>query len=564
MNFRPLLSAAVALGIAASTASAQWVTESYPLLAGWNGVWLSQDCSYAPLDTLLAGYPQIQEVWQWNPLASTTQFVTSPGIPIAPDISWKVWRRGLPADTTLTSLVGNAGYLVKVATGSLNFTLPLTGQPLLPGQTFKSSGLNFIGFPTLTPDSSSLRNIEAYFSYSAILKTNPPVFGYRGGALSEVSPKNPVSITTPRTTPLSRGKAYWINGTVFTDYYGPIRVTILGGGINFGDALNTATVRLKNVIDPSRNLSVTATLAPAASAIPPTGQTPIAGTVPLLVRGPRDPQTLQYTYTALTAPITRTLAPGEEVDVVLALNRSALGSTAGAVFQSLLQISDSLNLSRVDLGVRAVSTSFTGLWVGAAVLTQVDQIIGQTTQAAAAAPSNYPIRLIVHRASSGVSTLLQTVYLGKAAGTSIASASEAPVLGASTQQPSRLTSASFPLDLAMPGAGQLGPSGPLTFNVALGYNARTNPFVHTYHPDHDNLDARGEMLLPAGVESYNITRAITLNFTPAGAGASDPTLGSTSLSGTYSETITGLRATPITVSGAFVLRRISDVQTLLP
>lgn len=82
----------------------------------------------------------------------------------------KVWRRGLPADTTLSYLVGNAGYLVKTAAGAPNFALQLTGHPLPPEQAFKSSGLNFAGFPTPIPDSSALRNIETFFSYSTVLK----------------------------------------------------------------------------------------------------------------------------------------------------------------------------------------------------------------------------------------------------------------------------------------------------------------------------------------------------------------------------------------------------------
>ena len=41
----------------------------------------------------------------------------------------------------------------------------------------------------------------------------------------------------------------------------------------------------------------------------------------------------------------------------------------------------------------------------------------------------------------------------------------------------------------------------------------SNPFLHTYHPDHDNLDNRDDTFqtqLSAGKESYDLRRVMTL------------------------------------------------------
>lgn len=259
---------AVAL-IYPATVSAQWVTESYPLKAGWNAIWLSQDCSVLGngdtrnIDAVLAANTQILEVWRWNPLGSTVQFIQAPSAPISSDTSWAVWRRGDPNNSTLGTLTGNSAYLVNVATGSPDFTLELTGKPLVPNYSFSSSGLNFLGFPTQAPDSTSLRNFETFFSFSQTLKSNPGVFYYRGGLLSDVNPKNPLLLTTPRFTAVSRGKAYWVKSDTYSDYYGPLKVSVLGfGGIEFGRKLNTVTVRVKNVTDPLKNQNVTATTSP--------------------------------------------------------------------------------------------------------------------------------------------------------------------------------------------------------------------------------------------------------------------------------------------------------------
>jgi hypothetical protein len=67
-------------------------------------------------------------------------------------------------------------------------------------------------------------------------------------------------------------------------------------------------------------------------------------------------------------------------------------------------------------------------------------------------------------------------------------------------------------------------TGTLSFTVPLDYRDPSNPFVHIYHPDHDNKDERfTPTLLPAGRESPNINRTITLTFTATNPAGFDPT-----------------------------------------
>jgi len=161
--------------------SAQWAKESYSLKAGWNGIWVSLDCSDRTIDQVLEMYPQIIEVWRWNPLASSMQFIDGPTNPIQPDAQWAVWRRGDLNASSFGKLTGNASYLVSVADGTPAFQLDLVGKPVVPSYRFSSTGLNFMGFPVQTPDSSSVRNFESFFSYSAVLKNGPELYTYRGG-----------------------------------------------------------------------------------------------------------------------------------------------------------------------------------------------------------------------------------------------------------------------------------------------------------------------------------------------------------------------------------------------
>lgn len=545
----------------AGPAGAQWVQETVSLHGGWSSVWLSSDCTHEPIGTLLAAHPEILEVWQWNPLGSTTQFTEAPGLPVQPDAAWKVWRRDQPESSTLARLSGNAAYLFRTEAGTNAFTLGLTGRPLLPKYQFGTAGANFVGFPVPDPPDAAIRSLDHFFSWSAVLKSNPPVFEYNNGPDAPQMP----TLAVPRTTAVERGRAYWIMNSVYADYYGPLRVTMLGDGLHYGDTRNTLTVRIRNVTDPAKQQNVTASLTPAASASPPEGQPPVAGPVPLIVRGLRDPETLEFTYEPVSAEgISRTLAPGEETEVVLSVDRPAMAGAPGDVFQSLLQVSDSLNQTRIDLPVSAVTTSYAGLWAGAAVITTVDQVIGSEKVESANTSSPFTVRLLLHRAPDGQTTLLQRVYLGIRDGQPVAGVTESGVRETGAGGLSRLSSAGFPDALRLPGTGRLDLSGPVSFAVELGYNDPSNPFVHAYHPDHDNLDARFETVLPEGVESFTIRRAITLEFLDALPGLNEPGWGSTTLGGQYTETISGLRTVPLTITGTFLLNRVSPVPALLP
>jgi hypothetical protein len=326
---------------------------------------------------------------------------------------------------------------------------------------------------------------------------------------------------------------------------------------------------------------VDAVLNPQPSAAPPAGQAPLTGPVPLRLRGAFNPTTGQFAYSDFNTATTLPLDAGAEIEVVFAVDRAAMGGAPGDLFQSLVQITDSLNISRIDLPVSAVATSRSGLWVGTAMIATVDQItaapspllpdgtatVDVTTDADADAPSLFPIRLILHRADNGTVKLLQQVYVGEnSSGTPVVATAESSLDPLKLAEARRFSSSTFPLDAKVIGSGaDLGLSGTASFSVVLSHTAGTNPFVHTYHPDHDNKDAEfNPAPLPEGIESHTVTRAIALTFAadPASLGLTDLGWGSTLLGGDYQETLSGLRAQPITVKGKFVLRRLSAIGTL--
>jgi hypothetical protein len=181
-------------------------------------------------------------------------------------------------------------------------------------------------------------------------------------------------------------------------------------------------------------------------------------------------------------------------------------------------------------------------------------------------PRSYPLRVLLHVDDNGVARLLSQVFMGQLA-------PDPFPLGLCTRETglkadakataTRLVSVTMPLDTEVStGSGSVALGATLVRTINVGFNDRTNPFVHAYHPDHDNKDARGAAL-SAGVESYTISRACSFIFTTTPpAGTSTVGWGATVIGGSYSETVTGLHKDSITVTGTFTLRRVSEIGTI--
>ena len=130
----------------------------------------------------------------------------------------------------------------------------------------------------------------------------------------------------------------------------------------------------------------------------------------------------------------------------------------------------------------------------------------------------------------------------------------------------RISSAAFAFRDPLPMTGLFGSTNHvLACAVTNGYNDPLNPFKHLYHPDHDNLDANfsTNVLLGPGMESYDVTREIELQFTdqdPEGLSTVD--WGDGQVGGIWRETYTGLRHEDLHVEGVFRLRQTAKVGVL--
>jgi hypothetical protein len=191
-------------------------------------------------------------------------------------------------------------------------------------------------------------------------------------------------------------------------------------------------------------------------------------------------------------------------------------------------------------------------------------------------PRAFPLRLVLHNPAAGNAVLLQRVYCGLDPQTNyVIATSEAALHRSQLPLARRISCVHLPhLTPNIPWAfnANLGQSPTLTTTVLMDYKDQaSNPFLHTYHPDHDNLDGTFESVLPQGAESYSVRREITLTFAPPGDDFASLTASGRTLSGEYLETITleGLArgggakdARQFNVRGSFQLTRVLTVATL--
>ena len=587
--------------LAPLTSSAQWITQSITIKPGWTAIYLHVDASYDTLDNLVAGDETnpIDQVWLWQPPASTLQFTTTPQAPLSNSGQWLNWARTnafTPANL-FNALVPNSACLVH-SSAATTYTWNLKGKPAPPQYSWSTTGLNLLGFPTPAaqpPMFDSFLLPAPAFTGGA--SGSAEIYAYSGG---DLGPNNPALLFNWHSTPVTRGQAFWMRtGTTYNNYFGPFQVSLQNAsGVAFADNVSQYSFSLANLT--ASNLVVSLQL--LASEAPPAGQPGNAGVPPLLLRGPQNLANLTYTYSALALGGTAswTLAPagqpGSQIAVVLGLNRYAMGTNAAAatsaLFAGLLRLTDALGFEQVDLPVSASVAASTGLWVGNASVTQVRNDLTDAVRDAGGQPvyatngtsylmtninnslggviQPYPLRLIVHNSGANV-TLLQRVFLGlDPSSNSILTTSQSLLDQTRLATAHRISAVHLPwsqTNIAWPFTGQFAPGGTLSVTVPLDFaDQASNPFLHTYHPDHDNLDATFQNQLPVGAESFSLSRAITLTITPPGDDFTSLTAAGQSFSGNYNETITltglGGYQRSFAVAGAFALNRISRIPIL--
>ncbi len=251
-----------------------------------------------------------------------------------------------------------------------------------------------------------------------------------------------------------------------------------------------------------------------------------------------------------------------------------LGSTTNQLSASSFttNFTTSTNFTLTALGI--TTNALYNLTTNLLVMGYSNYVVTAINTSLGAVPAPYPLRLILFNDGTNVS-LLQRVYYGLRQNTNIVVATTERVLDvAHLNTARRITATHMPWTAAnqpWPFTGQLNLGGVLTTTVFEPYDDQAaNPFLHTYHPDHNNLATTASPLipppeLPKGSESYDISRQITLQVLPNTDDFITLTTANSTLTGSYLETISliGLQGTRnFTTAGTFTLTRISPIATL--
>jgi len=543
-----LLTLAVAPLFLAAPARAQWQDVSYTFKSGWNAVYLHGDASYTTPATLFASYPEVTEVWRWNPNPTQVQFTDSPQIPSAGTPEWSTWKRD-GSVTSLSKMVGQSAYLVKCSSASPS-ARAIRQRAMPPSATWVRSGANLLGFPGFGTGASSPTFSSYFATFPAAVAANTKVYKYVGG---ELGAGNPMQVFSTATERVDRNQAYWFQSAVVGNFYAPIEITASNSnGLDFGKSGSVISVMLRNRT--SATVTVNMTTAPSLAA--PPGQTTVTGPVSLIRYHADDTQTAWSIGTQV-------VGPQATVEVKFGVNRS--GMTGSNFYASLLRFTESASLLDVSLPVSASTTSMAGLWIGdaqvSAVTSKVSSSPGATT------PRSFPLRFIIHVDGTGTARLLSQVFMGTLAnvGNPVGLCTKEAGLKADSKASARRMSVThLPLEMVCTnGTGNVALGSSLVRTVSIPFNDPTNPFVHSYHPDHDNKSGTTNLL--SGQESYTITRTCTFEFSPTPpAGTSATGWGSSVIGGTYKEKLEGLHkdTAGIGVSGTFILRRASEEASL--
>lgn len=550
----------------AGSLQAQWQTTTYKLKGGWNSIYLHGDAKNTSVDSLFPDSGQtsnVIEVWRWNPNPSQMQFTQSPLLPNNGTPEWSKWVRG-EVGATLNELTGQSAYLVKCkGSASDTYSIQIAQSPRPPEAVWVRNGGNLLGFPSLQ-NGSNYPTFSAYFaSFPVAIAANTKVFKYVGG---ELGPGNPIQVFSPATEQLDRKQAYWFSSEVVGNFSSPVQLTFSNAkGLEFGRNGTIITARAVNRTGAVVSLTVSSSNSESA----PSGQEAIAGPVPV-TRRTFDSATATWTDTPISAGgFTEVIEPNGSLEISFGIDRVQMSGSSEALFASFLRFTSSDNLFDILIPARARKSSLAGLWVGDAHVTAVESK-AQSDEVTPVGRS-FPLRYLIHVSDDGTARVLSQVFLGPQAPSPHhfgLCTLEAGLQAEAKDRAMRLVSTHLPLDRIlddMDGNGSVMIPGSLTRTITVPFDDPTNPFVHQYHPDHDNKDPKGT---PLGnkLESHTVTREVTFTFTetpPDGINVSSG-WGNKIIGGNYAEIVKGLHkdGNGLKLNGSFLLHRVSELGSL--
>jgi len=567
---------AVSLVLGASPASAQpEATQTFLLQPGWNAIYLEVRPEPNDTDTVFGGLP-LASAWTWNPEYPRPEFIEDPDEALIQSPAWLGYFPRPRPEAVLTNLFAvqpNRAYLLKIdGTEPVNWTV--RGRPEIRDHRWVPDSFNLVGFPV---DPAIPPTFSNYLAPSPA-HAGQPVFRLVGGTWQQVN---------PAATQIRSGESYWVYCKGPSDYGGPIDIDLdTGSELDYGGALGRAEIRIRNLAAVPASIRLT--------------QVPGASPLPLQIFR-FDPDTSQISWPMLPAQHVESVGEKGELLIDLAPKRAAFSAETGDLilevrngfgFKRSIAVSARTAFApapfeerrraegRLTREAATAVNRYAGLWVGSARVRKVSEAQQGSLQPKPVR-DEFGLRVLVHVDGGGTVRLLKEVIQLWVEGTqipdpenpgfflvdepghfvlvtdeSLLSSFEGAALRDGEPVGLRISTVAydFPQEFVVM-TGSFAPSNTVAVALVVDSQAPTNPFLHRYHPDHDNLDLRFAAFLE---EAYSVTRSIELELTAADPlGVARPGYGDDEISGVYRETLSGLHRNDIAVEGVFNLRRVS-------
>lgn len=561
-----------------SAALAQVLEQQIELRPGWNAIHVELTPENNDIAAVFAGLP-VASVWQFRPDPDGAQFIRNPADGLENLDGWFGWFPEPRPEAFLSQLFAisaNTSYLVRLE-GSSTRTLRLRGRPSFRPPQWIADGFTLTGLPV---SSTSAPTFADFFSASPA-HVGEPIYRLSNSGQWE-------RISAPASTRIEAGRAYWIHTRGNSSYQGRLHLVLeQGQSLEYSAALDESRVVLRNF-----------------SGLPGTFQVRRLGSsgMPISYLN-EDPETGETGWPDLQQTLLLDAPPAADVFLSLGVRRSLFSADR---MEEVLEISDELG-QRVLLAVGAnttqplaqlragaagkgaapakSATALAGLWVGNVEITAVSEAQRAGTEPR---PVLRPFaqRMILHVDAGGSVRLLKDVIQMWQDGSYrpssidpnfrevdqpgrhvlITEPSLIPLYtGPSNRdgQPVGLRVSTVAYDFvgtSLELNGDFGPGGQVSGSLVLPSDLPTNPFLHRYHPDHDNLDPQ---FLNRVDEAYQVVRNLRFDFVAEDpSGTNPPGWGDRIVGGTFSESISGLHKNPIFLAGRFRFERISAVSTL--
>lgn len=558
----------LAMQMSAWGAAVPTVTQTFSLNPGWNAVYLEvQPQSNSPA-VVFRDLPVGSSVWAWQGKNDSVQFIQDPGEPLVNNPKWLAIFASAreSALNSLYAITANNAYLVNVS-GNQPMTLSISGRPTLRHKGWIPDSFNLVGFGF----SGTPPTFGSFFAPSNSHKNQAIYRLNNASGAWEI-------VNNPATAAMRSGEAFWIYCQSGSDYQGPLTVDANGSdGLDFGVGITILSLTIGNTSATDKSVAVSQSSAGTPVALAYRSYDTVSGKI------------LNKTLSTMPA---LTIKAGSATTLNLAVQRTGFTGDGASV----LEFSDTQG-NRVRVPVTATSNpvnGYPGLWSGTATLNKVSQLTNNGT--ATPTSSQLNLNLILHQDGTGQARLLKQAIVmqqepirntdgtiqTKGRSVVLTKDSLIPNYSGVTQRDGAKVGrrlSSIGIDYSPSSDAALGTdfdgtalkcSGSISTTVtcrmvmesSASYTHPTNPFLHRYHPDHDNLSSDFKTFRQ---EANRVVRDVSLVFDPIPANNPNnppPGWGVTVLGGSYSESISGLAKVPIKVEGTFTLNLAADVDTL--